>query len=311
MTAPRAAPDTQPTSPAAAAAPAAATARRRLPRWLLRAALLLAALGLWYGGIGTWRAGIDADLGLRPSAEQRPPGSSATLAIAARLLEHQVEDRAFTPNDPIFYPTGLARRTPAFQAAAVETVAAVVRARAAEGGNDGLATAATELETPPTQWWLGTSWPVFGLPAERHYRRARLALESANHNIAARTSGTFAASPRDRRTALQALQLAIDSEVARGDALVKNPRAASVPVQIARARGTAYAAALLLRGLNEDSAAAVRDSGRAARWGEAIDALDSVAGLDPLLPSDEHLVRAGYALMIASNALRAIQEGER
>lgn len=301
--------------PQAPAPMATAEPRRglsRLPkpfRWLLFAAALLA---IWYGAIGTWRSGVEVDLSLRPGPEQLPPGGSVTLGMTARLLEHQVEARAFTPNDRFFYPTGLTRRTPAFQAAVVETLASSVEAMAAVGGSDSMATAAEELNVSPQLWWVRAGWPPVGRPAERHYRAARLALEETNRNLAERQfgHGSFTASPRDRDAVLRALLADLEAEAARGDELIRHPRAASLPVQISRARGTAYAATMVLRGLSEDNAAAIRASGRAARWGEARDALDSVARLDPLVPRDEHLVRAGYSLLMAGNAIRAILEGQ-
>lgn len=267
---------------------------------------------LWFGVIGTMRAGVKVDLSVRPGAEQLAPGGSVTLGMAARLLEQQVEKRSFTPNDPFFAPTAFTRRTPAFQASAVETLAAGVEAMASIGGSDSLSIAAQELQTDPSLWWIRAGWPPVGRPAERHYRTAREALEETNANLAARQSGQgpFAASPRERNMVLRALLAEIEAETARGDLLIRTPRTTEVPVQIARARGTAYAATLLLRGLAEDSATSIRASGRAARWGEARDALDSVATLDPIIPRDEHLVRAGYSLLMASNAIRAILEGQ-
>ena len=284
----------------------------RLPRpvrWLLLVGIIL---GAWYGVIGTSRAGVKVDLSLRPGATQLPPGGSVTLGMAARLLEKQVEERAFTPNDQFFYPTGLTRRTPAFQAAVVETLASAVEAIAAVGGNDSLSSAAESLGVAPSLWWVRAGWPPVGRPAERHYSDARLALEEANRNLADRQfeRGSFVASPRDRDAVLRALKADIGAEIARGDQLVRNPRSTALPVQIARARGTAYASAIVLRGLSEDNADAIRASGRAARWGEALDALDSVARLDPLVPRGEHLVRAGYSLLMAENAIRAILEGQ-
>ena len=293
------------------------TARRllRLPRplrWLLAAAIVV---GLWYGVLGTWLAGIQTDLSLRPSAEQLPPGGSVTLGMVAALLKQQVEERAFTPNDPFFYPTGLTRRTPAFQTSVVETLAASVDAMASGGGSDTMAKAAAELGVPPSQWWVRAGWPPVGRSAERHYRSGRLALEETNRNLAERQygQGAFVAAPADRDRLLKALLAEIEAETARGDKLIRNPRTtnvADVSMQIARARGTAYASAIVLRGISEDNSAAIRASGRAARWGEALDSLDSVAGLDPLVPRGEHLVRTGYSLLMAGNAIRAILEGQ-
>lgn len=293
------------------------TARRllRLPgplRWLLAAAV---AIGFWYGVVGTWLAGVETDLSLRPSAEQLPPGGSVTLGMIAALLQQQVEGRAFTPNDPFFYPTGFTRRTPAFQTSVVETLAASVDAMASGGGSDTMAKAAGELGVPPSLWWIRAGWPPVGRSAEQHFRSGRLAIEETNRNLAERQygRGAFVATPADRDRMLKALLAGIEAETARGDKLIRNPgttNVADVSVQIARARGTAYASAIVLRGVSEDNSAAIRASGRAARWGEALDALDSVAKFDPLVPRGEHLVRTGYSLLMAGNAIRAILEGQ-
>lgn len=297
--------------PGKAPAPAPLKGLARLPRparWLLLAAIVL---GVWYGVLGTSRAGVKVDLSLRPSAAQLPPGGSVTLGLTARLLQQQTEDRPFTPNAQFFHPTGLTRRTPAFQAAVVETLATTVDAMAAVGGSDSLMAAAQSLGISPSLWWIRAEWPPLGQPAERHYRAARLALEETNRNLADRQfqHGSFVASPRDRDAILKSLQAGIQAEIARGDRLVRDPRRTQLAVQIARARGTAYASSIVLRGLSEDNAEAIRASGRAARWGEARDALDSVAKLDPLVPRGEHLVRAGYSLLMADSAIRAILKG--
>jgi hypothetical protein len=281
----------------------------RIPPPLRLFLFVLFILFLWYGVIGTLRAGIEVDLALRPSATQLPPGGSVTVGMAARLLEDQVEDRAFTPNDPAFYPTGLARRTPAFQAALVKTTAAAVDALAAATPSPDLAAAAASLSVSPTLWWLRAGWPPVGLPAERHFARAIASLEAHNAALAARTP---AAAPARRgldpagRLALAALMEAVEAEAARGDAVIRGTADTPAARQLAEARGTAFAAALLMRAIRDDNAAAIRLSGKAARWGEAIDALDAAAGLDPMFVRQDDLVRAGYSLLLAGNAMRSI-----
>jgi len=298
-------------------APAAGTVglMARIPRPLRLLLLMLALLGIWYGVIGTIRAGIEVDLVTRPQQADLPPGGSVTTGMAARLLTQQVADRAFTPNDPIFYPTGLARRTPAFQEALVRTLGKTVGAMAGDGRSRHLTAAAAALGTDPTLWWVRADMPPIGRAAERHLLDGRDELRAYNIELAGQRTGAAALSgpqPMSRKGSdvLGALLEEIEAEAERGDRLVRDPSAGSAAIQIARARGTAYAATLLLRGLREDEAAAIRLSGRAGRWTEAQDALDRAAMLDPLFPGESDLVGSGYALLVAANAIRAILAGQ-
>ncbi len=269
--------------------------------------VLLALLFCWYAVLGGILGGIHVNSGLRPSGQQLPTGGSVSIGMAAALLQNQVEERSFTPNDPIFYPTGLARRTPAFQSAIIETVGAAVVAINSQGDAPALREATHQLGTPVDQWWLRPGWPPAGLPAEHHYRTARRALELHNAAIASapRVPATQRLAPASRE-ALGALLDRIEAEAERGDLVIKAQGGERPAVRLAAARGTAHAAAMLLRGIREDNALAVRQSGRAARWGAALDALDTAAALDPLLSGRDDLIVMGYQLLIASQALRDI-----
>jgi hypothetical protein len=287
----------------------------RIPPPLRLLALMLALLGVWYGVIGTIRAGIEVDLATRPERLDLPPGGSVTAGMAARLLTQQVAERAFTPNDPIFFPTGLARRTPAFQESLVRTLGDAVDAMAADTRSPSLVAAASALRTDPTLGWFRAEFPPIGRAAERHLLEGRSELRAYNADLAGlRTKAAAPARPQrlsgHGAAVLAALLESIEAEAERGDRLIRDPSGDSASVQIARARGTAYAATLLLRGLREDEAAAIRLSGRAGRWSEAQDALDRAAQIDPLFARESDLVGSGYALLVAANSLRAILAGQ-
>jgi hypothetical protein len=297
----------------AAADPAGLVARMPAPVRLFL--LVLGLLALWYGVIGTIRAGIVVDLATRPQRADLPPGGSVTAGMAARLISQQVADRAFTPNDPIFYPTGLARRTPAFQDSLVRTVGSAVGAAAADTRAPRLIAAADALATDPTLWWIRAGMPPVGRAAERHFLDGRAELRAHNVELAAARTGAGAPVgarrlSRQGAAVLGALLESVETEAERGDRLIRDGSSGSAAVQLARARGTAYAATLLLRGLREDEAGAIRLSGRAGRWSEAQDALDRAAMIDPLFVGEDDLVASGYALLVAANSLRAILAGQ-
>jgi hypothetical protein len=276
---------------------------RALPRWARLSLAACAALLVWYGVIGGIRAGIHAEPASRPGPTLLPPGGAETVAMAALLVEQQIHDRAFTPNDPFFYPTGFTRRTPAFQARVVEAVADAVSTLASDGRSPLLTSAAQSLATPADQWLLGRRFPFVARPAEVHYRRAVEALVRHNSEIAA----TSSARRQLASAALTAMLVSLLEAEAQAIADHRRDRSRERDsTRLAGARGTALAATMLLRGVREDGAESIRVSGRAARWAEAIDALDSVARLDPLIVRDSHLVEAGYSLLLASRALRDI-----
>lgn len=285
---------------------------QRLPLAVRLLALILLVLLLWYGVLGGIRAGVSPDLALRPTGEQLPVGGSATIGYAARIVDREVNERTFTPNDPIFYPTGLARRSQAFQRNAIGTVSVVVSALAEGTSDTHLATAAERLAVPTDRWWLQAGWPPVVVPAESRLRAGIAELVAHNELVATApretTSTASGISPAGRR-ALAALILLVDAQAVRGENMISGVESGSVQEQLAAARGTSYATALLLRGIRDDNAPAVRVSGHAAQWGRALDALERAAGVSPLLPGSSDLVNVGYSLLLAGNAMRTILEG--
>lgn len=282
---------------------------RSLPRWAFWLIGILFFLVVWFGVVGAVQTVIAPDPALRPTVEQLPAGGSVAIGFAARLIDVEVNERNFTPNDPLFMPTGLARKTPAYQAQVIAVVRDAVRALAAESTDERLAVASEALHTPADQWWLHAGWPPIRRSAERAYRDALVQLEAYN---AARASDAAAGASASVAVSAQAMAVvsvladAIDAEAAHGDLLIQGISEESIAVQFASARGTAHAAAMILRGLRDDNAAAIRRTGKAARWAAAIDALDSLAAMSPLVVREADLVRAGYQLLIASAAMREI-----
>lgn len=305
------------------AAPGAAAGDRRawaaLPAPLRWIAIGLVALFLWYGVLGAFMAGIRTDVALRPSREMLPTDGSVTVGMLGALLEAQVDGPgAFAANDPFFYPTGFARKTAAFETRVIDGVRSTAQALATRHPSKDLDTAVGELSVPANQWWISLRWPFFAFPAERHYQAAIAALGAFNRDLAGgegSVSRKGEALPAGRlgegsRAALEALERQLADEAERGDRVLRGLDRSSAGVQLARARGTAYVAAMVLRGLQEDNGAAIRQSGMAARWGEARDALDEAAAYSPLFVQSSDLRSIGYSLLIANNALHAILAGD-
>ncbi len=284
------------------------TRLKRLPKPVLWGLAALLALFVWYALIGGLRAGIDPDAALRAGDVARPAGGSAAVAFAARLVEREVVDRAFTPNDGLLHPTAFAWRTAAYQRAVVETVAALLPVLPAVAGardpaqGARFADAARELAVPADRATLALAWPPVRAPAERRYRAAVRLLREANAIPAAATGGAALAA------ALSAIADAAARAAGEGEAVLRSGEGSAGRV-LARQRGVATAAGVLLRGLREDHADTIRAAGKAASLALATDALDRAAEVDRRLAVRGGLVESGYALLTAARALDEAARG--
>jgi hypothetical protein len=275
-----------------------------LPAAVLWALAVLLFLLVWYGVVGGLRAGIAPDPALRAGDVERPAGGSAAVALAARLVERETADRAFTPNDSFLHPTAFAWRTAAFQRAVVETVATLLPvlpavAGAREPARVALFTEAVrELAVPADRAWLALDWPPIRVPAERRYLGAVRLLREANVAPGIEpTEGAALLAP-----ALAALADTVAEAAAEGEAVLRSDDGPAGRA-LARQRGVATAAGVLLRGLREDHANAIRQSGRAASLALATDALDRAADVHRRVSVRGGLVESGYALLTAARAL--------
>ena len=277
----------------------------RSGRWPLIGGATVAVLVLYYG-LGGWLAAeIDPDLTVRPTAAQLPPGGSVTAAMAARLIDREVNESSWIPNDSILSRTAILDNKPAYQDGLRQTVAAEV---AALGRDPDLQAAATALATPSERGWLHADWPPLGGSAESAYRDAIAALGRYNDRL----SGKEIAPDRaPLRLAIQldalagrlggaggGVERAIASRAAPGD------RAADE--EFYAVRGSAYAAAMLLRALREDNPDLVRTRQLGLAWNEATDALDRAVAVHPIIVGRADLTEQGYYLLLARNKLKAL-----
>lgn len=286
---------------------------RGWPRWVWAIVAAAILLFIWYGVIGAMQARIAPDPALRPTAAQLPSGGSVAVGFSARLVDVEVNDRSFTPNNPFYFPTGFAKRAPAYQVAVTATVAAFVDALSMKPDSPALAEAAALLQTSPTQRWWQLGWPPVQPSAERTYRAAVDAMVRHNQDQSARyalipSTGSTERLPPHARAGLAALADSLEAQAMRGDAVLAGRSDRAVGVEFSAARGTAHASAMLIRGLRDDHAAAIRLSGRAAYWGETLDHLDRAAVASPLFISQNDLTVAGYQMLMASSAIRRILE---
>lgn len=289
-----------------------------LPRSVLIALAAVLLLLVYYGPVGWLMSGVDADLTLRPDPASLPPGGSVAVGMAARLMEREVEEEGWTPNDPFFFPTALLDDRPAFQRGAHAMITQFAIALRDLGGDDpDLDAAAAAFSQSPDRWWLRSEWPFFGASAESEYRDGIAALRRYNARVG-QDQAQFERQGEMLIAALDQIALRLGSAAAATERQVQESAGRMIDThaddQFNEVRGQTYAAALLLRGLREDYAPVIRERQLGARWVEMAESLDALVADDPLIVSSgslgglfrNHLTEQGYYLLLARNRLREI-----
>ena len=244
----------------------------------------------------------NADLALVPAPLFLPAGGSNSLGMMAALMDREVNGARWTPNDRFYMPSALLSRMPAWQSGVQQVVLATARAYAQGPAPAGVALAAENFATPPTWGWWRSSWPFFGRSAESAYREAIDGLSEANQIIAADALG-YDNTGATLGRALQVLSVRMDVASTEIALQVDGKSARENALAYEKARGAAYAAAMMVRALRADHPALVRDRQLGARFDEAQQMLDKIAAHKPWRVDHEDLVEQGYYLLRAKAAL--------
>ncbi len=298
---------------------------RRAILWAL--AVVAVILLLYYPLGALWVHEIDDDPDFAPA--QVEPGASRAVAVAAALIEREVDRHAWPANDPWFFPGVILDNMPNYQQGiiqalrrfALEMTDQIGRSRGSSQADPDLERARSLLSYSSDVWvWdLGVSiWPT--APSDQQYLAARDALLKYNGRMAAGTA-VF-----DRRA---------DNLLATLDRIAKDLGSASAALEqrveehsgplfdftaddhFYRAKGELYAYALLLRELGKDFEPIIRERGLQKVWSDMLDNLFVAARLQPwvvfngapdsqMLPS--HLAAQGFFLLRARSQMYEIAD---
>lgn len=279
-----------------------------------RTTLLLLVLGLLYfGALGLRAHRIDDDLGFRPAVAAE--GGSAAVAMAAGLMDREVNQHRWTPNDFRFGPDAFLDNTPRFQEGIQRAVAQfsfqlfdqMGRVRGSSSADPDLERAAGLLQFPPDVWVIepSTSW-LPTIPSETQYREAIRALRSYDARLA---SGAAVFERRADALSVTLARLAADlgsrtalveREYQRADASMWDTRVDDV---FHLNKGMLYAYALLLEALGEDFGPLLAERRLDALWAQALESLSRAAELHPAIVMNgsgddslfaNHLVLQGF-----------------
>jgi hypothetical protein len=296
--------------------------RRRLWLWPL---LLVGLLVVYYLGGMLWLHEIDDDpeFALESSV---PEGSSRAVAVAADLIDREINTHRWVANDPFFMPGSLLDNMPEYQQGIVTAISRfsleladqIARTRGSSQVDPDLDRAAGLLRYPGTIWIFDfrTSWAPTA-SSEQQYRQAVAALRSYNERLG-QGQAVFETRADNLLGTLDRIAADIGSSSA---ALDQQLRAAGLWPDFAAdnlfyvTKGRLYAYYLLMRALQVDFANVIRERQLGSAWTQTVESFREAVNLQPwvvvngapdsqVMPS--HLASQGFFLLRARTQLREI-----
>jgi hypothetical protein len=296
-----------------------------LRRVLLILAFLVAIVAIYFVGGAFWVHTIDDDPTFNAQTAV-PQGASRAVAVAADLIDREVNEHRWVANDPPFLPGYLLDNMPAYQIGimtalgrfTVELRDRVARARGSSAVDVDLEGAAGRINYPGDVWifeWSGT--PVQP-SSESQYRRGMEDLRRYNQRLAQGQAvferradnlmWTIDRISDDLGGSMAALSQATDLHATsfldfNADNLFYN------------VKGRLYAYYLIMRGFEHDYANVINERNLQLVWSELLQSMQLGAVLHPWVvtngPLDSqvvpnHLAAQGFLLLRARTKLEEI-----
>ena len=293
-------------------------------RWIVRGIALLLAIAVLYYPIGMMIVHkIDDDLDFTAPVAA---GESHAVAIAAALIDREVNRNGWRANDPFFIPSSQLDNMPHFQQGIVAALARfafeltdqIGRTRGSSAADTDLQEAAGLLQYSGTKWVFDFSTSVAPTAtSEAQYRKARQALLTYNRRLAAgeavfeRRSDNLLATLDRIAADLGSSSAALEIRLNDGPALFDR----NADDILYNVKGQLYAYFMLLRELRRDFASVIDERELGTAWDQLSNSMGQAAGLQPgvvinaapdaqFLPS--HLAAQGFFLLRARTQLREI-----
>jgi hypothetical protein len=297
-------------------------------RWLRRskwlALAILAVLLLYYpvGMLVVHKINDDPEF----TAGDVPQGQSRAVALAAALIQREVEGTSWPANDPFFLPGAALDNMPNFQHGiqqalarfATEMADQLGRSRGSASADPDLLEARGLLNYAHDVWYVSSA--SLAANSETQYLKAMVKLQNYNTRLAA---GRAAFEPRadnlmstlDRiGKDLGAASNAIDLEI---DLYAGDWYDLNADNVFYYNKGLLYANALLLRDLGTDFKSVLDERGAGTVWKRMVDSMIEGASLQPLivingtpnaLVEPNHLTAQGFYLLRARTQLEEITD---
>jgi hypothetical protein len=295
-----------------------ATARRSW-RWLAWAfpAIVVAVVAYYVvGALALQRISDDPSFG---AAIEVPEGGSQAVAVAADLIEREVDINRWVANDPWFQPAYILDNMPNFQTGvvagvsrfAVELTDHLARVRGASQVDPDVDAAAGRLKYPGDVWIFEWSSTPVQPSSESQYRKAVEDLRRYNQRLAA-GQATFERRADNLIVTLERIAADTGGSSAALFEKIDTTRNRwfdfSADDLFYNNKGRLYAYFILLRALGEDFKAVLGERKADSSWAELLRSFEAAATLQPWvvinggldsIARPNHLANQGFLLLRA------------
>ena len=274
-------------------------------RMLRKGAAALAVLAFLNWTLGAFLVHrIATDLRFAPPPELT--GGSAAVSVAAALVEREVNQHVWTPNDPWFAPNAFLDNMPSFQVGVMRAVGRfslelldeIARTRGSSSNDPDLERAAGFLQFPPDIWFVNTSksW-LPTVPSEDQYRAGLRALVRYNERVTLGTAVFDRRADAFGRTIQQisadlGAQTAAIERTRQGGWWIFNTSADDLFYQN---KGMLYAYYMILDALGSDFEGLIRERGLTLVWTRALQNLEHATQLRPMIVLNGNSDRSIFA----------------
>ena len=249
--------------------------------WLGRAIVIVIVALLIIYPLGAWWAStIDDDPAFGVAANTLKPNRSLAIANAAALLDREVNEHGWTPNDTFLWPTTLLDNMPNYQRGILTALAHfTARLAAAPPQDEDLKSAAELLQYPPDVWVWQPSASLWPASSEHKYNNAVEALRRYNEHAVGLRPAVLAAVLGRVVADCDVAASAIDARIAnRSGFFFINNKADDV---FYTTKGKLYAYYVILKGLERDFAPLIHQRGLDKAWRDMMAALRTGISLRP------------------------------
>lgn len=294
----------------------------------LRIAAVIAGLLVIYYPIGMiWWHKIADDMAYDVEPKSLSAGQSQAVAIAATLINREVNQIGWVANNPFFTPSAALDNMPAFQQGIISALARfsfelndqIGRTRGSSQSDADLKSASGLLQYPGTVWvWDPSVSLMPTATSEAQYDKARLALENYNRRLAD-GQAVFERRSDNLMAVLDRIALDIGSSTAELDRRIAEHSGDWIDFKaddlFFSVKGQAYAYYLVLRALGGDFDALIAERSLKPVYAQMLDSLREAVALDPLIVTNgapdgffpnSHLTAQGFYLLRARTQLREI-----
>jgi len=255
------------------------------------------------------------------------PGQSRAVAQAAALIDREVVQGHWVPNDPFFFPTAALDNMPNFQSGifaalsrfTVELADQLGRTRGSSSVDPDLSEAVGLLKYPGDVWIFNFSTSLMPTASsESQYKAARRALLRYNERLASgkavferRADNLIATLDRINSDTGSASAL-LDRQIHEGGGVLFDRTSDDVFYQT---KGRLYGYFLILRELGHDFAPVIQDKELGTSWDQMLASFETAASLDPLVVANcspdgqlcpSHLAAQGFYLLRARTQLKEV-----